>query len=109
MYMGRVPASSPIWDAVRDTAGQVLLWEGELFPAFYHTDSGGYTEDPRVVFAAVNMPALQPVRVEFASHSPHHAWSLDVGLADLAASLKRGGVSVGTITALRVLERSASL
>jgi stage II sporulation protein D len=108
-YAGRVNADSPAWAAVMDTEGQVLLWEGELFPAFYHTDSGGYTEDPRVVFAATNMPALQPVRVEFASHSPHHAWSLEVGLAELAAALKRGGVSVGSITALRVLERSVSL
>ena len=108
-YAGRVTADSPAWTAVRETEGQVLFWEGDLFPAFYHTDSGGHTEDPRVVFAANNMPALKPVRVEFPSLSPHHAWSLDVGLSDLAAALRRGGVSVGTITALRVLERSVSL
>ena len=108
-YAGRVNADSPAWSAVRETEGQVLLWQGELFPAFYHTDSGGHTEDPRVVFAANNMPALKPVRVEFPSHSPHHAWSLDVGLAELATALRRGGVSVGAITALRVLERSVSL
>ena len=108
-YVGRVNADSPAWTAVRETDGLVLLWEGNLFPAFYHTDSGGHTEDPRVVFAANNMPALKPVRVEFPSQSPHHAWSLDVGLSDLATALKRGGISVGTITALRVLERSVSL
>jgi stage II sporulation protein D (peptidoglycan lytic transglycosylase) len=108
-YAGRVSADSPAWTAVLDTEGQVLLWEGDLFPAFYHTDSGGHTEDPRVVFAAANMPALKPVRVEFASHSPHEVWSLDVGLADLAAALRRGGVSVGGIKGLRVVERSASL
>jgi stage II sporulation protein D len=108
-YVGRVSADSPAWTAVRETDGQVLLWEGNLFPAFYHTDSGGHTEDPRVVFAASNMPALKPVRVEFPSQSPHHAWSLDVGLSELAAALRRGGISVGTITALRVLERSVSL
>jgi len=51
-FAGRVPPTSPVWDAVRDTAGQVLLWEGDVFPAFYHTESGGYTEDPRMVFAA---------------------------------------------------------
>ena len=61
-YVGRVPSASPAWGAVRETAGQVLLWEGELFPAFYHTESGGYTEDPRTVFATRNMPALKPVR-----------------------------------------------
>ena len=108
-YAGRVNADSQAWAAVRETQGQVLLWEGELFPAFYHTDSGGHTEDPRAVFAANNMPALKPVRVEFPSQYPHHAWSLDVALSDLAAALRRGGVSVGTITALRVLERSVSL
>jgi stage II sporulation protein D (peptidoglycan lytic transglycosylase) len=108
-YAGLVKADSPAWAAVLDTEGQVLLWEGDLFPAFYHTDSGGHTEDPRAVFAASNMPALPPVRVEFPSHSPHHVWNLYVGLAELAASLKRGGVSVGAVTGLRVLERSASL
>jgi stage II sporulation protein D (peptidoglycan lytic transglycosylase) len=108
-YAGLVNADSPAWTAVRDTEGQVLLWEGDLFPAFYHTDSGGYTEDPRVVFATAGMPALVPVRVEFPSRSPHHSWNLDVPLGDLAAALRRGGVSVGTITGLRVLERSISL
>ena len=108
-YAGQVPETSPAWSAVRETEGQVLLWEGDLFPAFYHTDSGGYTEDPRAVFAASNMPALPPVRVEFPSASPHHAWILDVPLADLAAALRKGGVSVGSILALRVVERSTSL
>jgi stage II sporulation protein D len=108
-YAGRVGADSPIWTAVRETRGQVLHWDGDLFPAFYHTDSGGHTEDPRVVFAASNMPALRPVRVEFPSDSPHHLWSLDVPLADLSAALQRAGVGVGRVTALEVLERSVSL
>ena len=108
-YVGRVAATSPVWTAVRETRGQVLLWEGELFPAFYHTDSGGHTEDPRVVFAATNMPALRGVRVDFPSDSPHHLWNLDVPLADLSSALQRAGVGVGRITGLEVLERSASL
>src|SRR5690349_2479056 len=108
-YVGRVPADSVVWTAVRETAGQVLLWQGELFPAFYHTDSGGYTEDPRVVFAASNMPALKPVRVEFPSESPHQRWRLELPLADLSAALLRGGISVGRVVALDVLERSVSL
>jgi stage II sporulation protein D len=108
-YAGRVAPDSPVWAAVRDTEGQVLLWEGDLFPAFYHTDSGGHTEDPRAVFAASNMPALRPVRVEFRSESPHHLWALNLSLADLGERLRRGGVSVGRIVALEVLERSVSL
>ncbi len=109
VYAGRVAAASPVWDAVRDTAGQVLLWEGELFPAFYHSASGGYTEDPRTVFAARNMPALRAVRDEFSSGSPHFTWSLDLRLIDLTEMLRRSGVDVGAITAIEITERTPSL
>lgn len=110
-YAGRVPPTSPIWAAVRDTAGQVLLWEGEVFPAFYHTESGGYTEDPRSVFAARNMPGLKPVRCDFsaAAGSPHFYWSLDVRLSDLSETLRRNGVHSGSVSAIEVTERTPSL
>jgi len=108
-FAGRVPPTSPVWDAVRDTAGQVLLWEGDVFPAFYHTESGGYTEDPRTVFAAKTMPALKPVRCEFSIGSPHYFWNLDVRLADLAQVLKRNDLAVGSIIAIDVSERTPSL
>jgi stage II sporulation protein D len=108
-YFGRVPASSPIWGAVRETAGQVLRWEGDVFPAFYHTESGGYTEDPRTVFAARNMPGLKPVRCEFSAGSPHYYWSLDVRLAELSETLRRNDVAVGSVTSIDVTERTPSL
>jgi stage II sporulation protein D len=107
-YVGRVPGSSSLWDAVRDTAGQVLLWEGELFPAFYHTDDGGYTEEPRAVFVSRNMPGLKPVKCEI-STGPHFYWNLDLKLAELSELLRRGGVSVGSVTGLDVVERSQTL
>jgi stage II sporulation protein D len=108
-YAGRVPSTSPLWSAVRETSGQVLLWEGEVFPAFYHTESGGYTEDPRTVFAARNMPGLKPVRCEFSAGSPHFYWSLDVRLADLSEILRRNEFAVGKVTAITVSERTPSL
>ncbi len=108
-YAGRVPPTSPIWTAVRDTAGQVLLWEGEVFPAFYHTESGGYTEDPRSVFAARNMPGLRPVRCDFSFGSPHFYWSLDLRLTELSETLRRHGIDSGTISAIDVTERTPSL
>ena len=109
MYTGRVPPSSPVWPAVRDTAGLVLFWEGELFPAFYHSASGGYTEDPRTVFAARNMPALKAIRDDFSTASPHFYWSLDLRLADLTEILRRNGHDVGAVVAIEVTERTPSL
>ena len=108
-YAGRVAAGSPAWGAVLETTGQVLRWEGELFPAFYHTESGGYTEDPRTVFAARNLPALRPVVCPFSAGSPHFSWTLDLGLAELSEVLRRYGADVGAVQAVEVAERTSSL
>jgi stage II sporulation protein D len=109
MFAGRPPRTSPAWAAVSDTAGQVLRWEGELFPAFYHAESGGFTEDPRTVFAARNMPALKAVRCEFSAGSPHFYWNLDLRLSDLTEVMRKNDVPVGAVTAIDVDERTASL
>lgn len=45
-YMARVK------DAVLDTAGEVILYKGELIEALYHAISGGMTEDAQHVFVA---------------------------------------------------------
>jgi stage II sporulation protein D len=108
LFAGRVPPGSPLWAAVQATAGQVLRWNGELFPAFYHTECGGHTEDPRLVFAARNMPALRPVVCPFSGASPHFAWNLDLPLAELSDLLRRQGIDVGRITAVGISERTAS-
>jgi stage II sporulation protein D len=108
-FAGRVPRESRIWNAVNETTAQVLLWEGEVFPAFYHTESGGYTEDPRTVFAARNMPALKPVRCEFSAGSPHFYWNLDVRLSEISDVLRRNDVNVGAISAIEITERTPSL
>jgi stage II sporulation protein D len=108
-FAGRVPEGSPIWAAVQETTGQVLRWEGELFPAFYHTNSGGYTDDPRQIFGTRNMPGLRPVVCPLAAGTPHFAWTLDLRLGDLAEMLRRGQVGVGAVRSIEVTERTASL
>src|SRR5262249_59535429 len=98
-----------VWTAVRETQGQILLLHGALFPAFYHTDSGGYTEDPRAVFEALNMPAIKPVRVEFPSTSPFREWRLALPLSQIGAQLASGGPSLGRGAGLAVVWRATPL
>lgn len=109
VYAGAVPATSPAWAAAQETAGRVLALDGQLFPAFYHAESGGYTEEPRAVFAARNLPPLRPVVCPFSAGSPHYAWSLDLPLEKLTDALRRGGIDVGPISGLEVAERASSL
>jgi len=107
-YWGRVDPSSPMWGAVRETANLVLTWGGQLFPAFYHSDSGGYTEEPQTVFSGW-LPSLPGIRDEFSGDGPHYKWSFEIELSQLRELLRKNGVAVGSVTGIEVAERSPSL
>lgn len=107
-FAGLAPEDSPARAAARATAGQVLTWQGRLFPTFYHSDSGGFTEAPRDVFAGDDVPPLPGVRDEFSLDSPNYSWAVAIPLAVVGERLRRGGLDVGQVRRLAVLERSAS-
>jgi len=61
VYRG-IAAEHPLSDqAVAETAGQVLLWRGELVDARYSATCGGHTEDVRTVFPLEDAPYLRGV------------------------------------------------
>ena len=55
VYLGIKAESAQVWDAVNKTHGQVLVCKGssdseDIFPAYYSSVCGGYTEDSKGVF-----------------------------------------------------------
>jgi stage II sporulation protein D len=59
---GGMAVEHPLSDrAVRETAGQVLLFGGELADTLYSSTCGGHTEDARVVFPLKQEPYLRGV------------------------------------------------
>ena len=108
-YAGHVRKGSSVWKAVRATTGQVLTWQGRVFPTFYHSDSGGFTEPPQAVFSGDGVPPLPGVRDEFSDESPNRTWAVTLPLETVGQRLRRAGFGVGTVAGLTVLERSPSL
>jgi len=107
-FVGLALEGSPAREAARTTAGQVLTWQGRVFPTFYHSDSGGFTEAPQSVFSGDGVPPLEGVRDEFSMDSPNYTWTVTIPLAVIGDRLRRGGIDVGQVTRLTVLERSPS-
>ncbi len=107
-FAGRVPDGSAAREATRATAGQVLTWHGRVFPTFYHSDSGGFTEPPQNVFSGDGIPPLAGVRDEFSLESPNYSWTVTLPLSAIGERLRRGGVDVGQVSRLTVLERTPS-
>lgn len=62
-YYGLSRAGNPaVSRAVKETAGEVLMYKGELCDARYHKSCGGITEKYSTCWADIDFPYLQPVR-----------------------------------------------
>jgi stage II sporulation protein D len=107
-FVGWAMEGTPAREAARMTAGQVLTWQGRVFPTFYHSDSGGFTEAAQSVFSGDGVPPLDGVRDEFSMESPNYTWTMSLPLTVIGERLRRGGLEVGQVTRLTVLERSPS-
>jgi stage II sporulation protein D len=71
---GGIPAeSSASSDAVRETAGRVLLYEGRVATTFFFSSSGGRTASSVDVFG-FDRPYLRAVPDPWDAASPNHAW-----------------------------------
>ena len=75
-FVGWAMEGTPAREAARMTAGQVLTWQGRVFPTFYHSDSGGFTEAAQSVFSGDGVPPLDGVRDEFSMESPNYTWTM---------------------------------
>ncbi|HPF62944.1 MAG TPA: SpoIID/LytB domain-containing protein [Gemmatimonadales bacterium] len=107
--------------AVEATAGEVLLYGGDLIDAFYSSTCGGSSEAGRDVFVDGDRPYLQArpdVDGEgraWCAISPRFRWTTSWSAAELAAILRRTLAAERLATAvaadlreMRVLDRTAS-
>ena len=105
-----------IREALDQTQDKVLYKNGRLFKAFYHSDCGGQTEDPSVVWGSskggdiaanshVSAPAIIDSQCAF---SPTGKWTLDVSLDELKDKLNSSGLSLADVKNVRVASRTPS-
>ncbi|MBF0485233.1 MAG: SpoIID/LytB domain-containing protein [Candidatus Omnitrophica bacterium] len=94
--------------AVRRTKGEVLMYKGKIFPAFFHANSGGITEDAAELWG-IDLPPLKGNIVSpFSIDAPHYRWKVNLRLKDIQDKLNARGYHVGTIEEIKILERDKS-
>jgi stage II sporulation protein D len=93
--------------AVDDTRGQVLYHNGKRILAYYHSNSGGATEDAKNVWTA-DIPYLKGIRDEYSMNASGHRWTLSLAPGDLSKALAKSGIRVGEIHDLVPVEVSPS-
>ena len=94
--------------AVRRTAGEVLKYKGSIFPAFFHANSGGITEDASELWDINLEPLKGGVKSPFSMNSPHYQWRRNFRLKDVQDKLIGRGYQIGLIRDIQVIERNKS-
>ncbi len=88
-YKGNgVPAS--IAKAVDETKGEVLMYDGSPIIAYYHSTSGGITEDPVEVFGK-SYPYLKSIETN-CELSPYYMWEKRLPAADIERAMNVSGL-----------------
>ncbi|GAB4488284.1 MAG: SpoIID/LytB domain-containing protein [Thermodesulfovibrionales bacterium] len=89
--------------AVMNTEGEVLTFEGKLIEAFYHSTSGGMTEDPEEVFGK-SIPYLKPVETKCET-SPYWIWERRIPVEEIEKALGVTGFRELTIASFTKTKR----
>jgi len=75
--------------AVDETRGEILVYGGKPIAAFYHSTSGGITEDPAEVFGK-EFPYLKPVKTN-CELSPYNMWEKIIPAAEIEKAFELQG------------------
>jgi stage II sporulation protein D len=106
MYGGRASEKTKTNRAVRYTKGEVLTYQGHVFPAFFHATCGGMTEDASELWK-VGIPPLAGGRMcTFCGGSPHYYWKASMTLSTIGKKLEERLLWRGDLTNLAVKERN---
>lgn len=89
--------------AVEDTRGEIMTHNGKPIHAYFHSTSGGMTENGADLWAA--MPYLKPVE-DFDHASPKHTWHTQLSQAEVQQRLRNSDlrVQVGQVMFLSPLK-----
>jgi len=85
VYHGAHREDKRAYEGVRATTGVVLTRGGVIFPSFYHSTCGGYTESAHNVWD--NMKASPTVVDEFCKKSPYRAWFFEMSREEMLTLL----------------------
>jgi stage II sporulation protein D len=91
VYGGKTAEKDSTSRAVKETRGQILTYQGRVFPTFYHSTCGGRTEHGSAMGPFDLEPLQGGVVCTFCEASPFYRWQRRWTLADVAWAVKKHG------------------
>ena len=92
---------------VRETAGEVVTYKGNIIQAFYHSNCGGHTEAAENVWGA-SLPYLQGVECRYCRNAPSLRWEQKISLKKLETQLRAAGFNISGLKDIQPGMRNGS-
>ncbi|MBV6518115.1 MAG: hypothetical protein DCC43_05965 [Candidatus Brocadia sp.] len=106
-YRGVANETSRLTKIVQDTKGIVMVYNWNIFPAYFHSTCGGHTEDVHHVFGKDSIPPLSGVVCNYCNNSKHSSWSKDISKSTIEKKLQEAKVSISSIRAVKTVDPGA--
>jgi stage II sporulation protein D len=107
VYGGAGAETAKSNQAVEETKGTVLLYNGQLALTYFHANSGGMTEDAKRVWSA-DVPYLKAVSDDYSMKAPNCSWNISLSADKISKSLNKKGMEIGRIESLIPIDISPS-
>jgi len=112
-YLGMDKETEKTNRAVDETQDEVIIYNGKIIEAVYHSTSGGYTENNENVWYSVPYPYLRGVESPYEEKSPHYEWSKSFTNYKVQRLIKKytfdnNLLDIGEVLSFEVVKRGVS-
>lgn len=100
-YRGIAGETPRLNKIIQETKGVVMVYNWNIFPAYFHSTCGGHTEDALHVFGKDSIPPLTGVVCGYCDNSKHSSWSKDIRKSDIEKKLREANIYISNISAVK--------
>jgi stage II sporulation protein D len=109
VYGGATKEHPKTNQAVDETRGQILVYQGKPAATFFHANCGGATEGEQLVWGTADQPYLRSRRCRWGTGAPWYNWRLTMGDNEIIHGLKAKGLVKGdTLKSISILRKGPS-
>lgn len=108
VYGGSATERNRTKAAVDQTAGEVLTYEGKVFPAYFHATCAGLTAAASELWKIDLPPIRGGVHCGFCRLSPHYGWEAQVPLSVIEEKMAKNNRASGQIIRIEMISQTPS-
>lgn len=103
-YKGRLNENKKTNEIINKSKGIIMVSDWLIFPGYFHSTCGGYTEDVTLIFKEKSIKPLSGVKCGYCTASQYYRWQVYIDKNEIARNLKNINVDTGNPFSIRPVD-----